>query len=275
MAIIQNHAWSGDESKRLCDLVFGSLPRDSAPRREYSSYCKGTILQQKPAMFWIKHTKHTIILYPVCEDAPEIMGRVRELLPSGVTLRVRPFPRKAIALSTPLFFKIESEAQAQGIGPLLRYLSDHRPNSSEKIKPVTSTAWLQPSESEGGETHPGTEGNRISVLVNRYERNPKNRKICIRHYGAICKACDFDFSATYGDIGIGYIHVHHLHPLAGSDGKAKIPDPIKDFSPVCPNCHEMLHRGDPLHPKTIEQLKEIIARVKASNRKLQPQDSGA
>jgi hypothetical protein len=275
MAIIQNHAWSGDESKRLCDIVFGSLPQDSAPRREYSSYCKGTILQQKSAMLWIKHTKHTIILYPVCEDTPEIMGRVRELLPSGVTLRVRPFPRKAIALSTPLFFKIETEAQAQGMGPLLRYLSDQRSNSSKKLKSVTSTTWLQPSESEGEEVHAEKEGNRISVLVNKYERNPKNRMICIRHNGAICSVCNFNFSVTYGEIGVGYIHVHHLHPLAGSDGNAKIPDPIKDFRPVCPNCHEMLHKGDPLHPRTIEQLKEIIANVKVSNRRLHSPDSEA
>jgi 5-methylcytosine-specific restriction protein A len=161
------------------------------------------------------------------------------------------------------------------MGPILQYLSDHRTNSSEKTKSVTSTTWLQPSESEGDETDAGTEGNRISVLVNKYERNPKNRNICIRHYGAICKACDFDFSATYGDIGIGYIHVHHLHPLAVSDGKAKIPDPIKDLRPVCPNCHEMLHRGDPLHPKTIEQLKEIIEKVKDAGRPLHSPDSGA
>ena len=71
------------------DLVFEALPRAFVRKREDSSYCKGTTLSQKSAWFWIKHTKHTIIFYPVCEDTRELMGSFRELLPSGVTLRVR------------------------------------------------------------------------------------------------------------------------------------------------------------------------------------------
>jgi 5-methylcytosine-specific restriction protein A len=64
---------------------------------------------------------------------------------------------------------------------------------------------------------------------------------------------------TYGKIGDGYIHVHHLTPLNALKGKPQKIDPIKDLRPVCPNCHEMLHKTDP--PYTIERLKEIIVRA--------------
>jgi 5-methylcytosine-specific restriction protein A len=36
---------------------------------------------------------------------------------------------------------------------------------------------------------------------------------CIAHYGAICQVCDLEFSKVYGDIGLGFIHVHHVIPL--------------------------------------------------------------
>ncbi|MGD0830724.1 MAG: hypothetical protein ABR907_07265 [Terracidiphilus sp.] len=266
MAIVQNHAWSGDESKRLCDLVFESLPRESDPKREYSSYCKGTFLKQKSAMFWIKHTKRTIIFYPVCEDTREITGSIRELLPSGVALRVRPVPRKAIALSTPLFFKIEADAQAKSMGPLLQYLIAQRSDSSLRAGYVKSEFWRPPSET--GDTEDSVEeGNRTTVLVNRYERKAGNREACIRANGTSCVVCGFDFPSVFGSIGYGsngkgYIHVHHLTALGSLKGKARMFNPARDLVPVCPNCHEMLHRKDP--PYTIDELKEIAARARES-----------
>ncbi|MGA9069080.1 MAG: hypothetical protein WB424_02425 [Terracidiphilus sp.] len=45
--------------------------------------------------------------------------------------------------------------------------------------------------------------------------------------------------------------------LATLKGNARKINPINDLRPVCPNCHEMLHRSDP--PYTIDQLKKIIA----------------
>jgi 5-methylcytosine-specific restriction protein A len=108
---------------------------------------------------------------------------------------------------------------------------------------------------------PGFEdGAKLAVLVNKYERNKKNRELCIKTYGAICRACDFDFSKFYGEIGQGYIHVHHLISLAAQKGKARRIDPVKDLRPVCPNCHEMLHTEDP--PLTIEHLRALIADAK-------------
>ena len=102
------------------------------------------------------------------------------------------------------------------------------------------------------QTKPIYEGAKKSVTVNVYERDDDARKKCIAHYGYRCKVCGFDFVSVYGDIGKGFIHVHHLTPLADIK-KEYVVDPTKDLVPVCPNCHAMLHRTNP--PYTIAEMK--------------------
>ena len=88
------------------------------------------------------------------------------------------------------------------------------------------------------------EGAVKTVKVNQYERSGAARDECIRHYGPTCAVCKFDFGVVYGDIGLGFIHVHHLKPLSEITGEYE-PDPKKDLIPVCPNCHAMIHRQVP------------------------------
>src|SRR5688572_8977372 len=59
-----------------------------------------------------------------------------------------------------------------------------------------------------------SEGAKMAVTVNRYERDPMNRTACITHFGSRCQICDLDFGATYGPHAVGYIHVHHITPLS-------------------------------------------------------------
>lgn len=98
------------------------------------------------------------------------------------------------------------------------------------------------------------EGAKKTITVNAYERDPKARGRCIEHWGTKCTVCSFDFAARYGDLGAGFIHVHHLTPLS-TIGQEYVVDPIKDLRPVCPNCHAMLHRGD-LSPDELRGLLE-------------------
>jgi hypothetical protein len=154
-------------------------------------------------------------------------------------------------------FLTYTEKQALSMGPLLRYLCEFRSNSSASGKFSGIELWRPPSEWPAADPAAEEEGNRATVLVSKYERSRKNRDACIRAYGAWCRVCELDFAKVYGEIGKGYIHVHHLHPLATLKGKAQKIDPAKDLRPVCPNCHEMLHRSNP--PYTIDQLQEIIA----------------
>ncbi len=101
------------------------------------------------------------------------------------------------------------------------------------------------------------EGAKQSVVVNRYERNLVARKICIGHWGTVCLVCGFDFYVRYGDLGLGYIHVHHLKPLSEIREEYEL-DPLADLRPVCANCHCMLHRSIP--PLGIESLKNLLKR---------------
>ena len=103
------------------------------------------------------------------------------------------------------------------------------------------------------------EGATIRVEVNRYERNGWARSVCLERYGHRCQVCDVDFEERYGELGRGYMHVHHVIPL---HQVAKIPnyrvDPIKDLRPVCPNCHAMLHRHKD-RTLTVEELRELLS----------------
>ena len=106
------------------------------------------------------------------------------------------------------------------------------------------------------------EGHASQVLVNRYERNAEARKKCIELKGCLCAVCGMDFEKEYGEIGRGFIHVHHIVPLS-SIGEDYVINYEKDLVPVCPNCHAMLHRKNP--PYTIDELKELIALSNKAN----------
>ena len=95
------------------------------------------------------------------------------------------------------------------------------------------------------------------ISVNSYERNPVARRKCIEHYGAACQVCNVDFEKVYGEIGKGFIHVHHLKQIS-EIGETYQVDPIQDLQPVCPNCHAMIHKRKP--PYTIEEIKTLLRR---------------
>ncbi|HBP90893.1 MAG TPA: restriction endonuclease [Nitrospiraceae bacterium] len=100
-----------------------------------------------------------------------------------------------------------------------------------------------------------SEGKKKRVLVNAFERNSIARSLCVNHYKAQCIVCGFGFKEKYGEIGTGFIHVHHLIELSSIDKEYKV-NPITDLRPVCPNCHAMLHQQNPAFP--IEELRKII-----------------
>ena len=101
------------------------------------------------------------------------------------------------------------------------------------------------------------EGGNKTRLVKVAKRNPMARQQCIEHYGYKCSVCSFDFEKVYGTIGEKYIHVHHIIPLSEIKKEYKI-DPIKDLVPVCPNCHAIIHKTNPV--LTVEELKKHITK---------------
>ena len=112
---------------------------------------------------------------------------------------------------------------------------------------------VYPDEVDSGITL--VEGARKVVSVNAYERSLDARRKCLDALGYKCIVCEFDFEEIYGEIGQGFIHVHHLAEISNIGGEYVI-DPVQDLRPVCPNCHAMLHKRKPAF--SIEELRERL-----------------
>ena len=110
-----------------------------------------------------------------------------------------------------------------------------------------------------------SEGRKKSVTTQVYERSKLLRDRTIEYYTRdgviVCAACGFDFYKTYGELGRGYIEIHHQKPVyqyEESDFSRLVTVAIKDLIPLCANCHRIVHRkkGDPL---SIQELADILA----------------
>lgn len=121
----------------------------------------------------------------------------------------------------------------------------------------TAVAPVQNFSGELDEESGFVEGAKKQVLVNAFERDPKARNACLAKYGYSCVVCSMNFAARYGEIGKGFIHVHHKKPLAARRQEYKVV-PTRDLVPVCPNCHAMLHAQNP--PLSVDDLKKRFRR---------------
>lgn len=119
-----------------------------------------------------------------------------------------------------------------------------------ELLPRVETGYRSPDEVVGF-----PEGASSQVLVNRYERDPRNRKAAIAIHGESCMACGFNFREVYGDLGASYIVVHHLTPISAI-GDDYIIDPRTDLVTICANCHAMVHRTNP--PMNLTELKSLL-----------------
>jgi len=103
------------------------------------------------------------------------------------------------------------------------------------------------------------EGKSVIAIHKRYERNSALiKKIKAKRLQddpfLQCEVCGFSFMETYGDIGKGFIEAHHLNPLAERNGEQVTKK--GDITLVCSNCHNMLHKGDPVFE--IDELKKML-----------------
>jgi len=247
------HGKATPESQELCDLLL-ALVKESisdVSRKEAPSICSMGV----PKRFaYIFHRRRGMRVYL---HGKEDDGIVLEKLVNGdgVVVSRRHSMGSPWAKLTPYYLEIDDEAGARNSVPLIEYaarnvIRDGRGKSS----------FLFPSEESDSEL---VEGARTTIQVSRIERDNKARKKCIEIFGTTCTVCGFDFEKIYGEIGAGFIHVHHLKPLAEAESQRKV-DPKTDLRPVCPNCHEMLHRQRP--PFTIEELrKKLVRRVPHSS----------
>lgn len=155
-------------------------------------------------------------------------------------------------LENPPFTNVNWSTQSSGIT-----IPDEVAPHLEKVwLPITQT--VEPSEDSEIILREGQiyyEGTAKQVTLTRYERNKKARLECIQHYGTACVICEFDFGETYGALGAGFIHVHHIIPLSEIRDDYRV-DPVNDLRPVCPNCHAMIHRKIPAFE--IDEVKSLL-----------------
>jgi 5-methylcytosine-specific restriction enzyme A len=89
------------------------------------------------------------------------------------------------------------------------------------------------------------EGARNYYFLSRYERNPRNRMLCLQIHGEVCAVCDYDPRSDYGDHHGDILEVHHIVPLS-SLTQPNTYNPRDDLIPLCPNCHRAIHRQTPV-----------------------------
>lgn len=102
------------------------------------------------------------------------------------------------------------------------------------------------------------------ILERRHVARERDPKLRARKIAAVrkstgriaCEACGFDFAATYGSRGEGFIECHHRLPLHVSGPTTT---KLADLVLLCSNCHRMIHRTKPW--LTFEELCAIFAGI--------------
>ena len=200
---------SGPESKHACDLILSRINEalSDVTRNQAEKVCSIGI-STRFAYCYHRRSGLRIYLRGKESDGPQLNALVEG--GRSIVVTKRSAMGSPWAKLTPYFLDIDSEAGALAAIPLLLHSAA---GIKERSKP---SAYLFPSELSAIEMF---EGARFTVQVSRIERDPAARRECVRIFGAACMVCGFDFQDRYGEIGSGFIHVHHINPLAASQGR--------------------------------------------------------
>lgn len=114
------------------------------------------------------------------------------------------------------------------------------------------------ADDEELQTLTALEGRVLAVQYLKRERSASLRDAKLRRVerdggSRNCEVCNFSFAATYGEVGVGYIEVHHVLPLHASGPRVTRLD---DLALLCSNCHRMIHRARPW--LTPDQLRKRV-----------------
>jgi predicted HNH restriction endonuclease len=242
------HVHADSISRHLCDLVFEAA-RAGFPdinRLEKKTWC--TFAQSgRSNGFDVRHGSRTITVWLRWD-----FGNAEDLQKAASDVGLKTGTRRSVEDTKryPIPIKLLRDADVDAVKPVLLYaVSQIVTADSGRAYRGLRIAQEVPVHA----TYP--EGSKYRIVVNAYERKPAARLACIMHYGTRCVVCNFDFGERYGEIGEGFIHVHHMIPLSSVGPDYQI-NPKQDLRPVCPNCHETLHRRHP--PYSIEELKRIL-----------------
>jgi len=241
-------------SRSLCEALSTSLG-DSIPnlkRAESQQWC-GLYQDGRSRFAYISHQKSGPAITVWCLGEPEELIDATE--GSHLHIRPRAISRGGWDKTFKCRFRLQDASELNAAVGVLTNVSHRKTLEREAMPNRKASHRLQPLAEEITEVKEYPEGTATKVLINSYERNPEARAKCIEFHGAHCCICGFDFEAVYGEIGAGYIHVHHLTPLSSITKEYQV-DPRKDLRPVCPNCHAIIHKKTP--PFTIEEVRNLL-----------------
>jgi 5-methylcytosine-specific restriction enzyme A len=104
------------------------------------------------------------------------------------------------------------------------------------------------------------EGRILTRLHRQRERNrtlvaAKKQRALALAGNLKCEACGFDFVATYGERGQGFMECHHIKPVETLTENSRTK--VTDLALVCANCHRMIHAKRPW--LSIDALRATLA----------------
>lgn len=99
------------------------------------------------------------------------------------------------------------------------------------------------------------EGESEMLITQRRKRNAELRDTYVAQYGFRCEACGMLMSEVYGEAAKDLIEVHHLRPLSQRI-KGASPTKLEDLVGLCPNCHSLAHRRNPVYSPA--EIREFI-----------------
>ena len=237
------HDKASKDSRGLCDFLLSLVSQQvTGTTRHEAIKCCSVGVTTRFAYAYHRRTGLRVYLYGKEADGPQLKALAKD----GLEVLQRHVMKSQWAQLSPYYLELDSEQAVRAAIPLLLYAAA-RIGTKKGREP-----FLWPSEDS---TREMIEGLRMNVQVSRIERDPAARRKCIKLFGTACSVCGFDFERAYGSIGSGFIHVHHLNPLASAKGCRRV-NPQSDLRPVCPNCHEMLHRRNP--PFEIDEMKSML-----------------
>jgi len=243
----------------------------------YPSKYKGKIVQGTTVVYYKGRIKNIKFHSKRLSDEPHYFGTgvIGEISQQSGTnnffAKINDFRlfNEAIPFKDDNFYLEHKANEWKTINPKANYFRGNavRDLSEEEFDKITYKAtildqklWEPNSDYEASHTSGVLEGGKMVYFSVKYERVKSNRDKAIKIHGYNCCICNINFKETYGEIGEGFIHIHHLKPLFSLESEV-IPDPSKDLVPVCPNCHAIIHRvkGKVI---SIEEMKQLYSGIK-------------
>ena len=155
---------------------------------------------------------------------------------------------KIVNYSPFVYSRKKHDDKLDGVDLYIEFLKNTQSESGESEFPASNRVSVKKST-------PEQEGKHVKREHEVYVRSASAREKCKKHYRCTCQACGLKMEEFYGEIGKGFIEVHHLKPIHLFDDTHEV-DPIKDLITLCPNCHAMIHKLE--DPSDISTLKQLI-----------------